>query len=371
MKAIIRSPMKYIQGKDVLCHLCDEVSFLGKAGAFAIVGPSALRKYEQRITGSFTGAFKIVTRKFGGECSQAEVDRILPEVKASGCDVIIGIGGGKTLDTAKAVGFHAGLPTVIVPTAASSDAPCSALSVLYTEDGCFDKYLFLKNNPEAVILDSAVIADAPVRLLAAGMGDALATFYEARSCRRSGAVSIAGGVCSETAMAIATACRDILFAHGVRARLAAECGVVNAALEAVIEANTYLSGVGFESGGLAAAHSIHNGMTAVEAMHGMLHGEKVAFGTLVHLVLENAPQEEVAEVIEFCQAVGLPTTLAELGLTEAVPEAVMTLARAACAEGETIHNMPFPVAADDVYAAVLVADRLGQAYMHDDCHCGE
>ena len=364
MKTIIRSPGKYIQGKNVIANLCDEVSFLGEKGAFAIVGPSALRKYEQQIRGSFAnGSFKVELRRFGGECSQKEIDEVCGAVKQAGCDVVMGIGGGKTLDTAKAVAFTLGLPVVIIPTAASSDAPCSALSVLYHEDGRFDKYLMLKNNPEAVILDSAVVADAPARLLVAGMGDALATYFEARACFHSRATSIAGGVCSETALAIAETCRDLLFTHGVRAKIAAEQGVTIPALDAIIEANTYLSGVGFESGGLAAAHSIHNGFTVLEETHGMLHGEKVAFGTLVHLVLENAPDEELMQVLEFCQAIGLPTTLEQLGVGEVTREKLMPVAEASCAEGETIHNMPFPVAPEDVCAAILVADQIGKNYL--------
>ncbi len=115
----------------------------------------------------------------------AEIDRLLADVKRTGADIVLGIGGGKALDTAKAVAFYAELPAVIIPTAASTDAPpCSALSVLYTPDGQFDKYLFLRNNPDLVLVDTAIVANAPVRLLVAGMGDALATYYEARACQR-------------------------------------------------------------------------------------------------------------------------------------------------------------------------------------------
>ncbi|SPZ01595.1 glycerol dehydrogenase [Proteus mirabilis] len=84
--------------------------------------------------------------------------------------------------------------------------------------------------------------------------------------------------------------------------------------ENIIEANTFLSGIGFESAGLAAAHAIHNGFTALEECHAMYHGEKVAFGTLVQLVLENSPLEEIEEVLDFCVQVGLPVTLEELGV---------------------------------------------------------
>lgn len=141
--------------------------------------------------------------------------------------------------------------------------------------------------------------------------------------------------------------------------------VCTKAVENVIEANTYLSGVGFESGGLAGAHAIHNGLTAIPETHSLYHGEKVAFGTLVQLVLENAPLEELEEVLEFCTEVGLPTTLADLGVENPTQEQLMEVAKLACADADTLHNMPFPVDADSVYAAILAADELGKYYT--DC----
>ena len=127
----------------------------------------------------------------------------------------------------------------------------------------------------------------------------------------------------------------------------------------------FRSGVGFESGGLAGAHAIHNGLTAIPETHSLYHGEKVAFGTLVQLVLENAPLEELEEVLEFCTEVGLPTTLADLGVENPTQEQLMEVAKLACADADTLHNMPFPVDADSVYAAILAADELGKYYT--DC----
>lgn len=121
-----------------------------------------------------------------------------------------------------------------------------------------------------------------------------------------------------------------------------------------------MSGLGFESSGLAAAHSIHNGLTALEEAHHNFHGEKVAFGTLVHLILENAPQEEIDEVIAYCKAVGLPTCLGDLGVKEVTAEKVNAVAAAASVEGETIHNMPFEVTTESVAAAIWAADAMGQ-----------
>ncbi|ECM1961604.1 iron-containing alcohol dehydrogenase, partial [Salmonella enterica subsp. enterica serovar Tennessee] len=165
------------------------------------------------------------------------------------------------------------------------------------------------------------------------------------------------------ALSLARLCYDTLLAEGEKARLAAQAGVVTDALERIVEANTYLSGIGFESSGLAGAHAIHNGFTILEECHHLYHGEKVAFGTLAQLVLQNSPLEEIETVMGFCEKVGLPITLAQMGVKEGIESKIHAVAKATCAEGETIHNMPFPVTADSVYAAILTADLLGQQWL--------
>ena len=134
-------------------------------------------------------------------------------------------------------------------------------------------------------------------------------------------------------------------------------------MEHVIEANTLLSGIGFESSGLAAAHAIHNGLTLLPECHGMYHGEKVAFGTLAQLVLADADMDQLEEVLGFCIEVGLPVTLEELGVEEVTREKIMPVAEAACAPGDTMGNMPFDVTPDMVADAILGADALGHYYL--------
>lgn len=365
MANVIGSPSRYVQGRGELAHLYEHCEKYGK-DLFVLVSASGKKRVEGKIAQSVEGTdAKVVYETFNGECSQKEIDRVVEAFKASGCSVVVGIGGGKIHDTAKAAAYYAGAPVVIVPTIASTDAPCSALSVIYTDEGVFERYLFLPANPTVVLVDTDIVAAAPARLLVSGMGDALATYFEARACQASGASNCVGGKVTLAAMSLARLCYETLLADGLKAKLAVERHVCTKAVENVIEANTYLSGVGFESGGLAGAHAIHNGLTAIPETHSLYHGEKVAFGTLVQQVLENAPLEELEEVLEFCTEVGLPTTLADLGVENPTQEQLMEVAKLACADADTLHNMPFPVDAESVYAAILAADELGKYYT--DC----
>lgn len=361
MLKVVRSPGMYIQGEGEITHVCGHYAGLGKTGAYLLMDPFVFDTLQESIVGEFkSSGTPFHVEKFGGECSKTEVNRNIEIAKAQGSDVIIGFGGGKTLDSAKAIAYYLGIPVIVVPTIASTDAPCSALSVLYTDSGEFDEYLMLPSNPNKVIMDTAVIAKSPARLLVSGIGDALATYYEAKAAADANKDAMAGGKPTKAAIALAELCLNTLFEDGLKAKIAVENGLCTQAVENIIEANTYLSGVGFESGGLAAAHAIHNGFTILEECHHMFHGEKVAFGTITQLVLENRPLEEIESVIEFCQTLGLPTTLADLGLEGVSKERLYDVAVASTVPGETIHNMIFPVTAADVLAAILTADALGK-----------
>lgn len=367
MATIIASPSRYIQQRDSLSHLVDFTKGLGK-NLLVLITESGYKRVGKNIENSakeVEGA-TINFTYFNKECCKSEIDRVSLAAKQSKADMIVGVGGGKALDTAKAAAYYSKLPVVICPTIASSDAPCSALSVIYTESGVFESYLFLPANPNIVIMDTAVIAKAPVRLMVSGIGDALATYFEARACKASNALNCVGGTCSLAALSLAKLCYDTIQENGYKAMLASKKGLCTKAVEAVIEANTYLSGVGFESAGLAGAHAIHNGLTCIEATHKMYHGEKVAFGTLTQLILENVDREELEEVIDFCLELGLPVTLEELGIKEIKESEIMEVAKIACAENETIHNMPFPVTPQSVYDAILAADAMGHYYKDEE-----
>lgn len=337
MIQVLSAPGKYIQGAGALKEAGKFISNLG-SHVMVITDEAVYSIAEQQLV---TGAneLKFTLERFGGECSKAEIDRLKDITVRSGANVIAGFGCIQSL--------------------ASTDAPCSALSVIYTESGEFEEYLVLPKNPDIVLLDTSVVVQAPARFLVAGIGDALATKFEAEASSKRQLTTMAGGKPSASALALADLCFNILLEYGETARLAVERKVITPAVEMVVEANTFLSGVGFESGGLAAAHAIHNGFTALEETHSYYHGEKVAFSTIVQMVLENRPTEEILEVIDFCQAVGLPTTLQELGIESAAPDRLRLVAQGATAADETIHNMPFPVTEEAVLNAIIAADALG------------
>jgi len=364
MLSVFTSPSRYTQGKGATAALGREMTALGLEGPILIIAGKTviglLAPTWQRSLDEV--GFKHAVHRFGRECSLTEIERVKTAGRELGARTIVGAGGGKVLDTARAAAAGLGLPVINCPTVASSDAPCSALSVIYTDEGVFQEYRFYRKNPDLVLVDTEVIAQAPPRLLVAGMGDALATWFEARTCVAGHVKNMRGGGSTRSAAALAELCYRTLLEDGAAALRAVETKVVTPALERLVEANTLLSGLGFESSGLAAAHAVHNGLTVAPGTHHYLHGEKVAFGLLVQLVLEGATSMTVEQVMGFSTEVGLPITLAQIGLTDLSGDLLGQVAGRATAQGETIHNEPFEVTPDMVANALLAADALGRAW---------
>ncbi len=357
----LKAPGYYIQGAGELDKLGKYVKKLGNT--FLVLGsPNNKVRIGDRIEASLTDAGKtMVYCEFGGQCSKKAIEDAMEAARQHNCDSIIGIGGGKALDTAKAVATNlGGLPTIIIPTIASNDAPCSSVAVIYNDEGVVVKALLMHRNPDVVLVDTALIAKAPKHYLVSGMGDALSTYFEARACYRSGAKTMSRGTCSMTALVLSKLCYETLLNHSAKALEAVEQQTATPELEAVVEACVYLSGVGFEDGGLAAAHAINDGFAHVEQAHGASHGEKVAFGLLAQLKLEDAPQEEWDTVLQYIQSVGLPSCLADLGITDIREDDIRAVAAAATVPTQFTKNVRADITADDVYDAIMAADRDGR-----------
>jgi glycerol dehydrogenase len=354
-------PNKYIQRAGEIEKLSGYLEALGKRPLILIDG-ALFDRLGALIGGSLGGGLEAHFERFGGECCTPEIERVTDIARRNGSDVLVGVGGGKTADTAKIVAIATGARIVIAPTIASTDAPCSAVAVRYTEHGVYEESLRLPRNPDAVIVDSALVAAAPARFLVAGIGDALSTWFEARSNIESRTDNyVAGGFPATAAgVAIARHCQEVLMRDAVKAKIAVEAGLLTTAVENIIEANTLLSGLGFENCGCSAAHGIHDGLTVLEEVHGFFHGEKVAFGTLCLLMLENRDQAEITAMIRFCRTVGLPTTLADLRIVDDVRAKVERVAEAACQPGNIIYATPVPITVAAVRDAILALDAFSR-----------
>lgn len=350
------SPSQYVQGPGTLEELGGYVSEFG-AHALVVTDEVVEEVVGRAVERSFSPTevgYAVTT--FGGECTEQEIDRHSVVAQHAEADVIVGIGGGKVIDVAKGVRGQVGGRLVTVPTIASTDAPTSGLSVVYTEEGNITGGIVHDQRPDLVLVDTEVIAAAPVRWFTSGIGDALATRFEAEATMESGGWTFAGGTPSQAGLALATQCYEVLRAHAREAVDAVGDGTVTGAVEETVEAIVLLSGLGFENGGLAAAHAIHDGIVS-EAETEATHGEKVWFGLLTQLILEGRPTDEVRDITRFARDLGLPVTLDDLGIAVDRLEAI---AEATCRDGTTIDNQPHDPTTEAVYEALLAADEVGR-----------
>lgn len=361
MNNAISFPGRYCQGKGLLGQTGHWVSMCGKRPLVLwekFLSDSVGDKVRQSFSEQ---GMTCVEALFKGETTRKAADALVQTVRGNGCDVVVGLGGGKAIDTAKAVAALAKVPCVIVPSIASNDAPTSACTVWYNEAGEYEGFDMWPSNPNIILVDTEVIAKAPVRFLVAGMGDALATWPEARAAYGKRAVSTAGGTQTLTALAMAKLCFDTIMGYGIEAKAAVERGVVTPAVEKVVEANILLSGVGWESGGLATAHAIANSLPALHETHGLMHGEKVAFGLMTQLCLEqDIPPDEVYSTVDFMNAVGLPTTFRAMHMEDIPRERLLAFAVSVSGAGSFVHNHAFAVTPEMIVDAMFAADSLGQ-----------
>ncbi len=335
---VLRSPLRYVQGPDALLHMGEQLEVLGIRRPLILASPSARKAVEPVLAKSLEErqiTYAVV--QFGGQCNFAEIERVKNACLQGKHDAIINCGGGKTIDTGRAAAtgpatnvqkdppqymasFGAGVACINVPTVAATDGATSASALVYSDEGTVEALLKFPVNPTMVFVDTAVIARSPVRLLVAGMGDALNTHFEAEMNYRTSHPSIGTRALSTiTGRSLARLCLDILLEYGRQAKNEVEAGVPGPGLEAVTEATVLLSGLGFENCGLSAAHAVAHGFDHVGGhfKRRPYHGEQSGFGTLVQLMLEGRSPAFLDTIFGFCASVGLPTTFEELGLSDA------------------------------------------------------
>ncbi len=357
------SAHRYVQGAGVLQKLNEYLPLVGSQRPTLLIP----RDLPQALTGQVTAALEadgvqVLVQPFEGQCSSAAINQHAARAVEARSDAVIALGGGKAIDTAKSVAFQLGLPVIVCPTLASSDAPCSALAVIYSSEGTFESVRFFRGNPDLVVVDTTVIAQAPVRFLLAGIADALATGYEAAACiANPKARSMLGGGISLAARALAEQCSRTIHDQARAAVQAVREKRVSAELEDVVEANTLLSGTGFESGGTAVTHAVATALTLIpEVEHRFMHGEMVAVGLVTQLLLEGN-DDEYRRVRTLFREIGLPHTYADLGMSLANHEPQIRKVVENAFNLPFIHNQPFEVTADNLYRAITEVERRAKA----------
>ncbi len=346
------APRQICRGRQALVSAIPYITQLGQRPV--VIGGQQSLALEQLTPLWQIPSLDIKKEHYAPDCCEATRQRLERSIELHQADLIIGIGGGKCLDMAKLVAHQTHLPVVTIPTTAATCAAWTALSNIYTEAGAFLSDVSLPHCPDLLILDYDIIATAPPRTLIAGIGDAIAKWYEA---------SVSSGDSDRTlliaAVQQARVLRDLLFQKSA----AAIADIGGAEWQDVVDATVLLAGVIGGLGGAqcrtVAAHAVHNGLTHLPAGHNALHGEKVAFGILVQLRLEEmVGGNQLAastrhQLLDFYQQIGLPSTLADLGLSQVTLADLQQAATIACQPQSDIHRLPFAVVPEQLVAAMV------------------
>jgi glycerol dehydrogenase len=362
---VFAAPGRYLQGPDALDELGRVLAGYGPRPLVVLDG------FVRDLLGTRIDAILAAEgltatyRLLDGEITPAAADRLsdlsgLPEESVRGLGVVVGVGGGKSLDAAKAVALRLGRPVVTVPTVASNDSPTSAAVAMYDDHHVMLSVDRLAQNPVAVVVDTRLVAEAPVAFLRAGLGDALAKKFEAEGCAAGTGVTPLGTRPLATGLAIADACYRTIRRHGAAGIRDCAAGVVGPDLEALVEAVVLMSGLGFENGGLSLAHSLTRGLMPARGAGSAMHGEHVAWALLVQRAVEGADDAELADLAGFLAEVGLPATLHELGLVAPSTEELAEIVRLTLAAPH-LANLAVAVDAEDLLRAVDRIERLSPA----------
>ena len=352
----------YLQGPGLLEEVAKSAGEFGKKH-FYIIDVFFYDKWKEKLNDLYKDSNDCFQcEAFEGEISRRKIAEFQEQVIGKEIDTVIAIGGGKSIDVAKVIAMQKNCALVICPTIASTDAPTSAMSILYSDEGKMNEVVLHKKNPDLVLVDSKVIAQAPVRFLVSGIGDALATYFEGLSntetqhenyvwCDRKPFVSTISG------RAIAKCCYNTLIRDGKNAKVACEKHVCVPALENIIESNILMSGLGFENVGCSIAHAVGNAITVLPEGERMMHGERVAFGTICQLIAEDYEPNVLKEVLEFCVDIGLPVCFSDLQI-EMTMENLHKIAKESL-EADSWEACSRTYGEEDIVNMMVMADALG------------
>lgn len=348
------APPLYLQGPGALSELPDLAARLGSR-PLIVTDAGVINLMAGRLRAVFRDAPVLMLE---GEITPSTISRLAAEGDAVGCDVVVGIGGGKALDAGKAVARDTGARFISVPTIASNDAPTSRAIALYGDEDHRFMVETLGRNPDAVVADTEILAAAPPHFLRCGIGDALAKAVEATGCAASpvGRTTL-GAYPSIAGLALAKAAHETLHDHAIAALAVAGGGIPNAAFEAAVEAVILMSGLGFENGGLGLAHAMTRGLILAPRTCRHAHGEHVAYGMLVQLALD-ADNATLREERDFVRSVGLPTMLAAFDPAPVSVDDFRFLAVKAMTAEQHVLNYVRPLDADRIAIAMMRLERL-------------
>jgi len=348
---VFGAPRRYVQGAGVLSNIGQELKLLGQSTVVLADAHMQTIVGNAIATAAQQAGVKPTPLCFGGEITYAEVERLLTALGGAKPDVVVAAGGGKTIDAGKLLSRALDARFVSVPTVASNDSPTSHIAVVYDEHHKLVGVEENKFNPDLVLVDTAVIAKAPLRLLSAGVGDALVKPFEVEQCIAASGKNVFGATSPRTALALARTCYETVREHTAPAYAAIARGEVDHHLEALVEACVLMSGLAFESGGLSVSHGMTRGLSAVPSIANALHGHQVAYGLLVQLILEHRDAAFMDDMTGFYRDAKLPLKLADLGQGAGSDADINTIAQVSA---QAVHMQKFyrPIGADDIARAI-------------------
>jgi len=352
MTRIFASTPLYVQGPGALAEVGMIAARIGKSPVI-VIDVQVRSLVGEELERGFAHPVTIIP--FAGELTDDAAAALA--ARSAGCDLVVAVGGGKAVDAGKATALRLAAPVITVPTIASTDGPASRGVAMYDAAHRLVRVDQMSNNPAAVVVDSRVIVQAPARFLRAGIGDAIAKTFEAEACWASRGLTKHGTRPTHAGRAIAYAGYRLLREHAKAAIADAERHEITEALEATIEACVLLSALGFENGGLSIAHSITRGLMTLRGAKDRLHGEHVAYGALVHLAAEERCDAEIEDLAAFLAAVGLPDSLAALGVERPTQADIAGIA-AATMTSPHVSALPRRIDAGGVAAAVCRVEAL-------------